>query len=262
MNPLEIIFEDSYLLIVNKPAGMIVHEGAGHSAEDSEDRQPGESLLTDWIKKERPSIVEAFVDHPDPLYFRPGIVHRLDKDTSGLLIIAKTPEIQSKLQSLFKERSIEKHYACLVYGKPSPEQGRIESFIARNPHHRREMAVSHVEKGKPAVTKYKTVTTWIYPYKGQSEHLSLVDVELHSGRMHQIRVHMKYKGWPLLGDQIYQTKPSRNISNELGIKRQFLHAQELRFVHPETGERVVAKSTLPIDLQDVIDRLEQISPKE
>lgn len=253
-------YEDEFLLIVDKPAGMIVHEGAGHAANDEpEDREEGTSLLTDWIKAEHPAIVTAFEKDPDPLYFRPGIVHRLDKETSGLIIIAKTPEMKTALQVLFKERRIEKEYVCLVLGKPTPEQGSIESFIARNPHHRREMAVSHVGKGKEARTDYRVVQSWEYKYKGQRCYLTLVDIVLHSGRMHQIRVHMKYKGWPLIGDQTYQTKPSRNISKELRLDRQFLHAKRLSFVHPMTGETVEVLSSLPSDLQDVVDRLGKLT---
>lgn len=254
---LQIHYEDEHLLVIDKPAGMIVHEGAGHAADDdAEDREEETSLLTDWIKAERPGIVEAFANDPDPLYFRPGIVHRLDKDTSGLLVIAKTLDVKTAMQALFKERSLEKEYVCLVFGKPSPEQGSIETFIARNPHHRREMAVSHTGKGKEAKTDYRTIQSWDYKYKGQKTALSLVDVILHSGRMHQIRVHMKYKGWPIIGDQTYQTKPSRNISKELKLDRQFLHAKRLSFTHPITKEVVEVTSSLPGDLQDVIDRLE------
>lgn len=247
-------YEDDDLLIVDKPAGVIVHEGAGHSHDD-EEREEGSQLLTDWLKTERPAIVEAFADDPDPLYFRPGIVHRLDKDTSGLLVIAKRPAIKTALQDLFKERAVTKEYLCLVFGKPEPEQGSIETFIARNPHHRREMAVSFVGKGKEAKTDYQVKESWNYKYKGQGSRLSLVEVSLHSGRMHQIRVHLKYKGWPIIGDQTYQTKPSRNISRELGLDRQFLHAAHLRLTQPMTGETIDVRSPLPNDLQAIIDRL-------
>lgn len=250
-----VAYEDAYLLIVSKPTGMIVHEGAGHEA-DAKQREEGSVLLTDWIKAERPEIVTAFANDPDPLYFRPGIVHRLDKDTSGLLVIAKTPEIKEQLQALFKSREVVKKYVSLVLGKPDPEQGSIETFIARNPHHRREMAVSHTGKGKDAKTDYQTVQTWSYRYKGQNMPLSLLQVTLHSGRMHQIRVHMKYKGWPVLGDQTYQTKPSRNISKELGLVRQFLHAKHIAFQHPKTGERVEVTDELPSDLQETLDKME------
>ena len=247
-------FEDDYLAVVDKPAGIIVHEGAGHDA-DLEQREQGSVLLTDWIKTERPEIVTAFANDPDPLYFRPGIVHRLDKDTSGLLIIAKTPEVRTELQELFKAREVTKEYVTLVLGRPNPEEGTIETFIARNPHHRREMAVSFTGKGKEARTDYTTLQTWPYRYKGQNILISLVQIALHSGRMHQIRVHMKYKGWPVIGDQTYQTKPSRNISKELGIERQFLHAKKLAFTHPVTGERVEVVGELPNDLQAVLGKI-------
>jgi 23S rRNA pseudouridine1911/1915/1917 synthase len=253
---IETLYEDKYLLVIDKPVGVIVHEGAGNAAHDTEDREERTSVLTDWIKETHPQIVEAFAQEED-LYFRPGIVHRLDKDTSGLLVIAKTPEMKTKLQALFKERSVSKQYTALVLGRPEPTEGTIATHISRDPHHRRQMAVSFVGKGKEATTDYRTVTTWHYPYKGQRLAVSLVNITLHSGRMHQIRVHMKYKGWPVIGDQTYQTKPSRNISKELDIDRQFLHAHQLAFTHPETGETIEVLSPLPGSLQRVIDTLEE-----
>lgn len=252
-----VLYEDEYLLIVNKPAGVIVHEGAGHAADaEEEEREEGSHLLTDWIKSAHPEIVEAFANDPDPLYFRPGIVHRLDKDTSGLLVIAKTPEIKEQLQALFKSREVSKQYITLVLGQPEPMEGSIETFISRDPHHRRQMAVSFIGKGKEAKTDYRTIQTWHYSYKGQRLPISLISITLHSGRMHQIRVHMKHKGWPVIGDQTYRTKPSRNISKAFGLERQFLHAEKLEFTHPETGETVAVISPLPADLQRIIDLLE------
>lgn len=247
MSKVTVSYEDDSLLIIDKPAGLVVHEGAGESAE----------LLTDWIKQERPQIVAAFSNQPDDLYWRPGIVHRLDKDTSGLLVIAKTPDVKAQLQALFKSREVTKEYLTLVLGQPEASQGRIETFIARNPHHRREMAVSHTGRGKEAVTEYRIKDGWPYRYKGQLHWLSFLDITLHSGRMHQIRVHMKYKGWPVIGDQTYQTKPSRNISKELGLNRQFLHAHRLSFMHPVSHELIEATSPLPSDLQSTIDRLQK-----
>lgn len=245
MNP-NVLFEDDSLLVVDKPAGMVVHEGAGENA----------NLLTDWITNERPAIVEAFKDEPAEEYYRPGIVHRLDKDTSGIIMIAKTPTVKSALQGLFKEHSIEKIYTTLVYGEPNPAEGRIETTIARNPQRKREMAVSFTEKGKGAKTDYKTLKNYRVKHKGDLHPVSLVEVTLHSGRMHQIRVHMKYKGWPVIGDQTYKTKPSARVSGELGIDRQFLHASSISFTHPVTGEIIAVKSPLPVDLQAVLDRVE------
>ena len=249
-----VLYEDDSLLVIDKPAGLIVHEGAGHANEQGENK-PG-YLLTDWIRKEKPEIVNAFAIETADLYFRPGIVHRLDKDTSGLLVLAKIPAVKKALQQLFKDREVIKEYTTLVLGQPTPEQGRIETFINRNPHHRRQMAVSLVDKGKEAVTDYETRQRWQYLYKGQKIPLSFLKITLHSGRMHQIRVHMKHKGHPVLGDQTYQTKPSRNISKELGLSRQFLHASRLSFIHPETEERLNIISPLPNDLQKVIDQLD------
>ncbi len=250
-----IIYEDESLLIVDKPAGIIVHEGAGHANEDDIPDDQSQ-LLTDWLKQERPEIVTAF-EKEDDLYFRPGIVHRLDKDTSGLLIIAKTPEVKTALQSLFKERRVTKKYVALVLGRPEPEQESIESFICRDPHHRRQMTVSLTEKGKLAKTDYQVIQHWQYRYKNQPISLSLVEVDLHSGRMHQIRVHMKYRGWPIIGDQTYRTKPSRNIAKEFHLDRQFLHAKQLTFVHPINQKKIDVISLLPIELQRVFDLLEE-----
>ncbi len=265
MVEIPIRYEDQYLLIVDKPAGLIVHEGAGHTHEESDEGETAEGadpmgtdsiLLTDWLKAHQPQIIRAFANEPADLYFRPGIVHRLDKDTSGLLIIAKTPAIKTALQTLFKDRSVTKHYIALVLGRPDPAAGQIETTISRDPHHRRQMSVSFTDKGKLAQTEYRTTKSWGYRYKGQSQLLSLVSITLHSGRMHQIRVHLKYKGWPIIGDQTYKTKPSRNISKELGLDRQFLHAEHLEFKHPVTGEAIVVMSPLPTDLQRTIDTLE------
>lgn len=239
-------YEDETMLVIDKPAGLVVHEGAGES----------QTLLTDWLKQEYPEIVEAFASEPKDLYWRPGIVHRLDKNTSGLLVIAKTPPIKRQLQDLFKNRAVTKEYVALVLGKPEPEEGSITTFIGRDPRQRRQMAVSFVGKGKEAKTDYKTVRTWDYRYKGQILPISLLKISLHSGRMHQIRVHLKYKGWPVIGDQTYQTKPSRNISKALGLDRQFLHAERLVFGHPATGDIIDVQSGLPDQLSQVIDKLE------
>lgn len=240
-----VIYEDEALLVVDKPVGMVVHEGAGEQT----------NLLTDWITSQRPEIVEAFKDEPEQEFYRPGIVHRLDKDTSGLLIVAKNPTIREKLQRQFKERTVLKEYLVLVLGQPRPESGRIESYISRNPRRRREMSVSHQEKGKPAITEYSTQAVYNYHDKGGNQSVSLLKVRLHTGRMHQIRVHLKSRGWPVIGDQTYQTKPSRNLSRQLGLNRQFLHAATLTIDHPADGRRLTFTAELPAELATVIKRI-------
>lgn len=258
MIKLPVLYEDEYLLIVDKPAGIVVHGGAGQ-AKGIGDRVKGiePTLLTDWIREKRPAIVENFKDDIDSLYYRPGIVHRLDKDTSGLLIIAKTPKVKKVLQVLFKSREVTKKYVALVLGQPEPEEGSIETCITRDPQHRRQMAVSFVGKGKEAKTDYKTVNTWYYRSKGQLLPISLMSLTLHSGRMHQIRVHLKHKGWPVIGDQTYQTKLSRDVSKELDLERQFLHAERLIFQHPQLNQEIDVISLLPIELQRILDQLEE-----
>lgn len=240
-----VIYEDESLLVVDKPVGMVVHEGAGEHA----------NLLTDWITAQRPEIVVAFKNQPEQEFYRPGIVHRLDKDTSGLIVIAKNPAVQADLQAQFKNRTIGKKYTTLVYGKPTPSEGAIETLIARNRRRKQEMSVTANANGKPAVTEYRTVSSYQFRLGRELHPITLLEVTLHSGRMHQIRVHMKHKLWPVIGDQTYKTKPSGRISKALGLNRQFLHASKLVFIHPKTGLENAIISPLPEDLQLILDRL-------
>lgn len=252
------IYEDGEMLVIDKPAGLIIHEGAGHSV--GPDGRVGEDrLLTDWIGEYHPEIIENFSKEPAELYFRPGIVHRLDKDTSGLLVIAKTPKAKAELQKQFKDRKVDKTYTALVLGRPKPAEGLIETLIARHPRRRKEMAVSYKQNAKAAITEYKTIETFRYKPKGtgQPEYLSLLSIKLHSGRMHQIRVHCKHQGWPIVGDTTYQTKPGRRISQSLNLSHQFLHASKLKLIHPTTGEILSFESPLPSELTRVIDSLER-----
>ena len=212
--PLDILYQDADVVVVNKPCGMVVHPAAGN-----EDR----------------TLVNALLYHVHDLSgigveMRPGIVHRLDKDTSGLILIAKNDRAHALLSDQFKERSMEKHYRAVAYGNFREEEGLIDAPIARHPVDRKKMAI--VPDGKPSQTQWKVVER----LKGAT----YLDVHLLTGRTHQIRVHMHSIGHPLLGDRIY----APNIKTNVHIPRLMLHAYSLAFTHPTTGERM--ELTAPI----------------
>jgi len=222
---LDVVYEDAHLLVVNKAAGVIVHPGAG--------RVEG-SLLAAAIAY-RPDIVSANED-PD----RPGIVHRLDRDTSGLILIAATADAQRKLRAQFKARQVLKIYLALIQGRLEPMVGAIEAPIARDPLCRTRMAVA--ADGRYARTEYRVL-----------EHLSdatFVEVQLLTGRTHQIRVHFSAIGHPVVGDRVYGGRGAHKAA-----PRQFLHSHRLGFTHPASGEALEFTSPLPQDLQQVLDHL-------
>ena len=242
--PLEVVYEDNDLMVINKPAGLVVHPGAGNF----------HGTLVNalaWYLKD--------LDTYDPNDPEVGLVHRIDKDTSGLLLIAKTPEAKSKLGVQFLNKTTHRSYVALVWGNFTDEEGRIEGNIARDPKDRLRMTVlpSDSEMGKPAVTHYKVLerfgyTTWI-------------ECVLETGRTHQIRAHMKYIGHPLFGDERYGgteiLRGNRSstykafVQNGLKIcPRQALHAQTLGFIHPTTGRQMDFTSPLPEDLSALLKR--------
>jgi len=241
--PLDIMYEDDDILIVNKKPGMVVHPSFGHSSGTLV------NALMGHLKK-----LEMF-SGDDP---RPGLVHRIDKNTSGILVIAKTEMAMNKLAKQFFDHSIERKYIALVWGSFDQEEGTITGNIGRNPKNRKVMYVfPEGEYGKHAVTHYRVL-----------EHLgyvSLLELQLETGRTHQIRAHMSYIGHPLFndadygGDQILKgttfTKYKQYILNCFKIlPRQALHAKSLGFIHPRTGEKVFFDSKLPDDMQDTIDK--------
>ena len=221
----DVVLEDEHLIVVDKPAGVTVHPGPGHS---------GDTLIEALVAS-RPEL--STVGDPD----RPGLVHRLDKDTSGLLVIAKTNVALSKLISAIKARAVVRTYKALVAGQFSSDQGVIDAPIGRDPANRTRQAV--VTSGKPARTRYRLVK--------RLPGASLLEVVLETGRMHQIRVHMAAVKHPIIGDRTYGNSPGPR-----GLKRQFLHATRLRFEHPSTGETVDVKSPLPSDLGEALTHYE------
>jgi 23S rRNA pseudouridine1911/1915/1917 synthase len=244
--PLEILFEDHDLVVVNKPAGLVVHPAPGHS----------EGTLVNAILHHVPDLGGVGGE------IRPGVVHRLDKDTSGVMVVAKNENALRHLQSQFKSRKVIKNYIALVEGKIEGETGRIVAPIGRDPRNRKRMAVINPEqvatsniskKSRPATTEYKVVARYIVPLNNDQGRGSFTLVEAHpiTGRTHQIRVHFTWLGHPLVGDPIYGLKRQR-----LNAPRLFLHAARLAFHLPSTGEWKEFSAPLPYDLQKLLDQLE------
>lgn len=225
--PLVVVYEDGDLAVIDKPAGMIVHPG-----EQNETGTLVSAMLARW-----PQIAAMNIEEK-----RAGIVHRLDKDTSGLIVIAKHDRARRNLAAQFQERTVEKVYLALLEKRPDTATGRIEAPIARDPKQRKKMAV--VRNGRPAISEFTVIDD---DFIG---HQALVRVKLLTGRTHQIRVHMAFIGCPIVGDRVYGYRKQR-----IGLKRQFLHAAELSFDQPTTGERLHFESPLPAGLQNILDKL-------
>ena len=244
---LDIIYQDNDVMVINKPAGLVVHPGAGNFDNTLV------NALINYDKKNLSSINGEL---------RPGIVHRLDKDTSGVIIVAKNNFAHVHLSKQFNEHSIDRKYIALVWGKLRPRKGMIKTFITRSSKNRQLMDVSQT-KGKLAITNYKTVE--IYE-NDRVPTLSLVEYKLKTGRTHQIRVHMKFKGNPILGDKSYKKKLKKlkDVDPELNeiikkIDRQCLHAKLLGFLHPVKNERLFFESKLPSDLDKIVKKLRSTS---
>ena len=244
---LDIIYEDNDVMVINKPAGLVVHPGAGNFDNTLV------NALINYDKKNLSSINGEL---------RPGIVHRLDKDTSGVIIVAKNNFAHTHLSTQFNEHSIDRNYIALVWGKLRPQKGEIKTFITRSSKNRQLMDVSQT-KGKLAITNYKTIE--IYE-NSRVPTLSLVEYKLKTGRTHQIRVHMKFKGNPILGDKSYKKKLKKlkDVDPELNeiikkIDRQCLHAKSLGFLHPTKNQRLFFESKLPNDLHKIVKKLRSTS---
>lgn len=222
--PLDIIYEDEYLLVVNKPAGMVVHPAARMVS----------GTLVNALLAHCPQVAD--VGGTD----RAGIVHRLDRETSGLIVVAKNSEVHASLQRQFQRRLVRKTYVALVEGEVHPREGIIEVPIGRNPRDRTRMAVSRT--GRPAVTQYRVVE--FFPQ------YTLLEVRPHTGRTHQIRVHLAWLGYPVVGDRVYGRRRQTLLPD-----RHFLHARELAFTHPITGEKLVLSAPLPPELAALLNRL-------
>ncbi len=231
---LDIVFEDEHLIIVDKPAGLVVHPAAGHA--DG-------------------TLVNALLHHCHGKLSgiggvqRPGIVHRIDKDTSGLLVVAKSDAAHEGLAKLFAAHDIERKYFAIVSGVPAPPAGIVRTQIGRSTTNRKKMAVLPENKGKHAVTHYRTVESLAKT--------ALVECTLETGRTHQVRVHMAHIGHPLIGDATYSNRqnPFRIGPNQSKFERQALHAASLGFIHPVSGEPLRFESSLPEDMQLLLSQL-------
>jgi 23S rRNA pseudouridine1911/1915/1917 synthase len=244
---LDIVFEDKDLLVVNKPAGMVVHPGAGNY---------DKTLVNALIYKYKNKLSNINGN------LRPGIVHRIDKETSGLLVVAKNNLSHSNLGKQFSEHTISRKYLALVWGVIRPLNGKISTLISRSKKNRQLMAVSEV-KGKRAITNYKTLK--VFNIKDIPK-ISLIECELETGRTHQIRVHMQYKKASLLGDKQYGKKNikfkkiNKDFENKLLILRgQALHAKSLGFNHPVKNKFIIFDSKLPNDFNKLFNLLEKLS---
>lgn len=234
---IEILYEDEDLLVVEKPAGLVVHPAAGHSAD---------TLVNALVHKVK-DLSMGFAEQ------RPGIVHRLDKDTSGILVVAKNDLSQAHLVQQFKDRKIHRIYYALVFGVPKKPKGRIESFLGRHPQDRKRFC--SLPQGKLAITHYQTL-------KVSPQGVSLLLCQLETGRTHQIRIHMSEMGHPILGDRLYgglrraKGLKSQSLRESIqSLDRLALHAAELGFVHPKTGAELKFTSSWPQDITELIHTL-------
>ena len=234
--PLDVVYEDEHLVVVNKPAGLVVHPAAGVDS--------GTLANALAYRFQQLSATGGAI--------RPGIVHRLDKDTSGLMVVAKTEQGHEYLSDQFRARTVFKRYVALVYGVVKQQQGRIEQSIARDPRNRTRMAV--VPGGREALS--------LYTVRRQYDVFTLVDVELKTGRTHQIRVHLAWLKHPVVGDPLYSGGRENSVQDPQRraqirkLSRQFLHAEELAFSHPATGERMQFVAPLPPELAGFLERIE------
>ena len=262
----EIIFEDREILVLDKPAGMIVNRS---------DTTKGEYTLQDWVEKylkiqstkseiRNKSKIQNSppkADHPlaenDQNGFefrnsdfefsnRAGIVHRLDKETSGILLVAKNPQAFENLQKQFKERKVKKTYVALVHGKVEPSEGEINVPVGRLPWNRKRFGV--LAGGREAVTKYKVLSSKYYVSRGKREALTFIELYPQTGRTHQIRVHLKYFGHPIFADPLYAGRKTARNDRKF-LPRIFLHASRISFLHPKTHESVTFESKLPEELE-------------
>jgi 23S rRNA pseudouridine1911/1915/1917 synthase len=231
--PLNVIYEDEALLVLDKAAGMVVHPAPGH---------PGGTLVNALLAY-YPNL--AVGGSGQQAGARPGIVHRLDRDTSGLLLVAKNEKVRRALQQQFKAHQVHKAYLALLDGHLQPAWGRIEAPIGRDPHHRQRMAV--LPGGREAITEYHVLEQFAHSMGPVAGDYTLVEAEPQTGRTHQIRVHFASIGHPVTGDAVYGRRRPR-----LDVPRQFLHAQRLGFKHPVTGQRLEFEAPLPADLDAVL----------
>ena len=232
--PLAVIYEDADIIVLNKPAGLVVHPAAGHASG---------------------TLVNALLAHCSDLAGiggerRPGLVHRLDRDTTGVMVVAKNEAAMHGLVNQFKNRRVKKEYLALVWGLPRPAAGRVETLIGRSRHNRKKMSATPAT-GRPAITLYETV--------GIFGEAALLSVRIETGRTHQIRVHMAHLGHPIVGDTQYG-RARQNVLPGPVPGRQMLHAARLGVTHPRTGAPMIFEAPLPADMAALLDALRKPGP--
>lgn len=233
-----VIFEDDSLVVINKPSRMVVNRA----------QSVKEETVQDWAEKKYQSSKIKDQKDEDDFYNRAGIVHRLDKETSGLLIIAKNPIAFAHLQSQFKERQVKKKYLALAHGMLTPREGEISASVGRLPWNRERFGV--LPGGRPSVTGYKVISY----FQNQYDKYSLLEVAPHTGRTHQIRIHLKYLGFPVVSDEFYAGRKRARKDREF-CSRLFLHAAKISLLHPVSGKLLELTCDLPDDLEAVLNSL-------
>ena len=234
--PLDVRFEDEYLIVLSKQAGLVCHPSPGHV----------DDTLANAL------VAHCGYEHLGMLQGedRPGIVHRLDRDTSGLMLAAKDDQTQQALQDLIRLRVLDRRYITLVQGYVAPDEGTITTGIVRSPRDRVRMTVSDDPLAREAITTFRTLER--FEAGPRDEGYSLLECHLYTGRTHQIRVHMRHIGHPVVGDQLYGVGGKRAKVRDRGLTRQFLHSWSVAFDHPVSGERIARRDRLPKDLRDLV----------
>lgn len=238
---IKILYEDHNLLAIDKPAGLPVHPSHGHS----------QDTLINLLIYQYPDFAKQFL--PINNIHRPGIVHRLDKDTSGIIVIAKNQSTLNSLQEQIRQKLWAKKYLTLALNPIKQSRGEIQENIIRDRHHRQKFTITASGRGKSAHTSFQVKENYIF----QQKFISLLDIQIYTGRTHQIRVHLSHHNMPILGDKIYNSKNSQLISKRLSITRQLLHAYYLKIINPDTKKEIIINSALPNDFSNVISKLKK-----
>jgi len=247
--PIEIVYEDDNVIVVNKKPNMVVHPSAGHTG----------NTLVNALIKHLPEIKKVIYDKNNLISrIRPGIVHRLDKDTSGIIIVAKNARTMHSLSKQIQNRGVIKKYLGLCSGWPKSEEGELISFLGRDPKNRKMIADIGENKGKKAVLSYKVIN---YYYDKSQNKISLIEFDLKTGRTHQIRVQVKNIGHPILGDKAYFNKESLIATNLNKIKRQMLHAFQLEIYLTDNKKPTLFEAPLPPDMTKIIARLTEVDSR-
>lgn len=244
-----ILLEDDYLLVIDKPSGVVVNRAESVKVQTVQDWMDETYKISNLKNQISKITIENQTDPLVEFISRSGVVHRLDKETSGVLLLSKNPEIFEKLKEQFKNRTVAKKYQALVHGRVEPEKASVDAPIGRLPWNRTRFGV--FTGGREAQTDYEVLGHYESPSK---EPLTLLSLTPHTGRTHQIRVHMQYVGHPLVGDELYAGR-KRSRDDREWCPRIFLHARELSFEHPVIGKRITVESQLPEELRTVLDTL-------